>query len=262
MNTLIYLWLDPDVMNIGTPKRKEYFNLIIKGDFTQMELSELEEELGSMRVINHIMDFANIYVNRDFGVVSACLTNEPPSITYTDSPEEREKEASLARMTEALDLSLKSDKPLDVTSKNISVTNSGQIQIDVPELGIVESIDAIDIWNFVEKNIQGKINEGQTLTIEDNEGNNIIDIIGGSYLNVGIAPYKFYDEEQNEVANSMGDLYAKAKGGFYIREDGRIDLGDLDRTFYMSINIGAWLKATLKNNALLTDFLKLEMPKQ
>ena len=113
LNTEIYLWLKPLIMDNKPFNKKIYINCIVEGNFSELSKSELED-LISGKIMESIMEYANIYVNDNYGIISAQTTSkgvdikivddtekidvkfpknkEPVEIKYTKSPEEKQKE--------------------------------------------------------------------------------------------------------------------------------------------------------------------------
>lgn len=256
MNTLIYLWIEPLIMNHKRSDARLYFNLIVDDDWTRLSIQELENNISGS-IMQEIMDYANIESNFNYEVVHAIATSlTEPNIEFADSPDVVAEKLELSIKEDKLTELINSDSTFELSLENINVSDAGDIEISVPQYAVKQSINSLDLWNVFEKNILGKLKEGQSIELIDDNGNKIFDICGGSYLNVGLAEYKIYDKNKKSKYNSIFTENDGFKGGFFIREDGTIAYGDFERTFYASINLNHLLKASIKANTNLIDFVK------
>ncbi len=248
MNTKIYLWIIPTVIRNKKAKAydKIHFNVIIKGEHFDKELSEIDDMLSG-KIMQEIMDFADIVSNYNYGVDSATETNDDTrycetigdviSITFEKSPQEIEHDIKMSDF-------LNSVEPIVLDRTNIIAKDDGTIDIVVKDLDISQNINTLELWDIFNRNIIGKIQEGDKIELTDDNGNKIFDLLGGSFLNVAIADIGIYNKSQDN------DL----KGGIFIRENGRLDVGDFKRTFYIEIHTNNLLKACLKANKTINEF--------
>jgi hypothetical protein len=250
MNTQIYLWVEPMVMNHKRCTDKVYFNCIVEGNHTSVELVELEDLIGGKKM-DEIMAFADIDSNWNYGVVSSKATNKKPLIEYAISPEKTAKDksdkvAAIAKKKEDGRIAkiLSSKKPLQMAKNNLEIQDGGMIDVKLPSVNFSGKIDFPKIWLSLEKQFIGKIKEGDTVKLTDDDGNIIFEIQGGSFLNVALADLTVNDSTKE---------YFPLKGGLYIRDDGSIDVGDFHRTFYLKIYTNNLLKASLKVKKSLMD---------
>ena len=105
MNTQIYLWVEPMVMNHKRCNEKIYFNCTIDGNYSKLEPKELEDIISGKNMDN-IMDYANISSNWNYGVISAKATRQSECIEILDSPEKIAKD----KEKKALDKKIESEK--------------------------------------------------------------------------------------------------------------------------------------------------------
>lgn len=269
MNTQIYLWVEPMVMNHERCTDKIYFNCIVEGNHTSAEPRELEDLIEGKRM-DAIMDFADISSNWNYGVVSSTATNKKPLIEYAISPEKiakdksdkivavakkkKDKIVALAKKKKDSRIAkiVNSKKPLQLTKKNLEIHDGGMIDVKLPALNVSEKIDFAKIWQSLEKEFIGKIKEGDTVTLTDDDGNKIFEMKGGSFLNVALADLTVNDNTKE---------FFPLKGGLYIRDDGSIDIGDFQRTFYLKIYTNNLLKACLKVKKSLMELTQKKILK-
>lgn len=266
-NTLIYLWIDPLIQNHDKGKGKIYFNLVVYGDYTSMELYELEDFISG-KTLQEVMDIADIQENWNFGIASVCATREAPSISFALSPEQeaeikakKAKENADKKEDKRIAKIINSDQPLTITNKEIEICDNGMLKVNIPSLKVNQTIDFPLIWESLEKHIIGKINEDDRITLTDDNGNKIFEIIGGSFLNVANADLTVHNPNLSNNDSEM-DIYSRAntqKGGLYVRKDGNIDIGDIDRTFYLQIFTNNLLKQSLKINKPMTELFNQKL---
>ena len=252
MNTQIYLWIEPMVMNHERCTDKVYFNFIVKGDYAQKTTDELEHFIAGSHM-QSIMDFANIDSNWDYQIVSAKLTSKTPSIEFAKSPEDIKEEKEIVKVEKSIQKIVSGKTKLELTKKNIEIEDGGMINVSVPSLKINDKIDFAKIWNSLEKNFIGKIKEGDTVVLTDDDGNKIFELTGGSFLNVGLADMNVYDANKKPQDVGLMNFSEGLKGGLFLREDGSLDIGDYKRTFYLKIYTNNLLKTSLKLNKSLME---------
>lgn len=243
MNTLIHLWIEPLVMNHERCNEIIYFNQIINGDYSGLKTEELDE-LIQREHIQDVMDYADIDRNWNFGVLWAKTTSKPVSITRVDSPKEKKEKATVKKINKEIQRIVTNKTVLPFDARNMDIQDGGKINVSVPALRINDTIDFAKIWNSLEDNFIGKIQEGDHVVLTDDDGNKIFEIHGGSFLNVG-----GMGSTDMSIRGKNGDL----KGGLYLRDDGRLDIGDYERTFHLQIYTNNLLKASVKLNKSLMD---------
>lgn len=244
MNTEVQIWLEPIVANHKRcEKKKVYFKVVVDGE---QEINEIDH------LIQDVMDFDDIEINGDFGLIATCLTTDEVGISYDESPERKEANKRIVKAVE-------SKAPIPVADKEVEIEEDGTIAVNIPNLMVRETIDFPKIWQILEKNILGKLIEGDKILITDDDGNPIINIMGGGFLNIGLAHLKIYDRKKRgtEPRSSFDD--EGIKGGLYLRENGRLAIGDIKRTFYAEVEIGALLKQSLKSNIALIDIFQSKL---
>ncbi len=245
MNTLIHLWIEPLVIGHKRSNDKLYFNCIIDGEHL-VEDDDQMYKLVEGNILYEIMDFSDIQENWNFHVLWTRLTNKETSITQVSSPEEKKEQKITRTIKKELTKVLAGDEDIKLDNKSVLIEDNGKISISLPALRIKEEIDFPKLWEILEKNIIGKMTEGDVMEFNDLEGNEIMRITGGSFLNVGIA-----------------DLMIKNKGsiigGLFIRENGKLAIGDIERTFYMEIETSKLLKASLKLNKSLNSITEQKL---
>lgn len=142
----------------------------------------------------------------------------------------------------------------ELTDKNWKLTNSGELSFVNGETLLGD----LDLDSLYTQFSEWNIGEGETSTIKDGNGDTILEIKGDSFFNVGLADIKIY----GEGVDSLDDvnLYTPIKGGFFIRKDGTIQLGDNDRTRSMSFDLGSVLKIAKRSGTtnLISEIKKLK----
>lgn len=251
-NTEIYIWLDPVIIGRNKGTGKIYFTYVIAENLSKLNNSELEDHISG-HLLQNLMDWADIDQNWDFGIISSKPTNKSESIELALSPEDIVKQENDKKLEQKIKRSVNSKKSITLSKDNFYILDDGLINLKVPNLKIDQNIDFFNIWNALNKHIIGKIKEGDTLLIKDQNGNKIIEILGGSFLNVGLADLKIYNKREKICKSYFDDN--GLKGGLYIRDDGRLSIGDADRTFYLDISTSELLKQSLKLGIDLTKLV-------
>lgn len=250
INTQLLLWLEPLVMDHARCNERVFFNCIIEGDYSKLEQKELDK-LISGKIVDDIMYHANIDSNWDFGVLTATITSKKPVIEITKSPEKVAAEKKVADENKVIDKRIakivNSKKEMPISKKNMEILDNGKIKVTLPDLRINDTIDFPKIWAALELNFIDKIKEGDTVVLADEHGNKIFEMRGGSFLNIGIADLSVYDKKKKAESTSMFSSTG-LKGGLFLRDDGSLDIGDFDRTFYLRIHTNNLLKSSLKLN--------------
>lgn len=251
MNTEIYLWIEPLVSRHLTPKKRAYFNCVVNEDVSQLEINELEEFIQG-KTMQTIMDANDIHSNWNFGVISAKRTSKAASIESTSSPAERKKQQKISSL-------IKSKKEIQLTKDNVTIMEDGKLMVSLTNIDFKQEIDFKKIWASLEENVIGKIKEGDTITINNHNGDPIIDIIGGSYLNVGLADLSIYDKSKKPKHTGLTNWAEGFKGGLFVRKDGNLDIGDLHRTFYLRIYTNRLIKESLKLNKSMSELADIKL---
>lgn len=254
MRTEIYMWVEPMVMNHERCTDKVYFNCVVDGNHSKSDLSTLDDLLGG-KTMSSIMDFADIDSNWNYGVISAKATNKNISVQYSISTDEKiqiEKDKKIAVIKKKDDARIKklinSKYPIGLSKEDMNILDGGMIEINLPELNVAEKFDFAKIWKGLEKDVVGKIKEGDIVTLTDDDGNKIFEINGGSFLSVAFADLS--------VHGNHG-----LKGGLYIRDDGSMDIGDFKRTFWLKIYTNNLLKASLKLKKSIMEITQIKLLK-
>jgi hypothetical protein len=265
MRTEIYLWIEPLIMNHKRCTKKVYFKCIVEGDHTSLTNEQVERNVLEGKLLTEIMDFADIDSNWDFGVVSVKASTKKPSIKFAKSPEKikKDKEAKLQKkkIETALAKVLSSETKLQLSKEDITIKDNGVLELSLPFIGVNQKIEFSKIWENIEANILGKIKEGDNIILTDDDGNEIFEIRGGSFLNVGLSDLSIYDAKKANKSRSIFTADEGLKGGLFIRDDGSLDIGDYNRTFYIKINTGNLLKSSLKLNKSLNELLDKKLLK-
>lgn len=126
---------------------------------------------------------------------------------------------------------------------------------------IADTIDFSKIWETLEKDFIGKIQPGDSITLTDDEGNAIFELVGGDFLNIKVADLGIYDAKKMKDNPGMFDKAEALKGGLFLRNDGTLDVGDRERTFYLKIHTGRLLKASLKLKKTLMELTQQKLLK-
>lgn len=254
MNTRLYVWLNPLV---GGKYTDEYFYLTVEGDRTGDDLKELEDEfLGWKKdgdYLEVMMDMVGASSNNDYAVRSAKLTdNEVGLVEYALSPKAQKAKKKKEKVDKNVALVLAGDKDLKVTKSNLTATDKGKVKVKLSEVGIKEEFDFPTFWAMLQLSPMIKnIKKGDRLTITNDFGETVLDVRGGNFLSLAGADIGVYDTDVNP--NSIFSREAGLKGALYIRDDGRLEIGNKERTFYVSINMSALMKSNLKTGLSLTD---------
>ena len=181
------------------------------------------------------------------------------------SPEEEKEAKEKEKIDNKITKIVFSKKPLALTKGNVKINdNSGVLDISLPALNINDKIDFSKIWDTLEKDFIGKIQEGDTVTLMDDDGNKIFEMTGGSFLNVGIADLRVYDAKKNPnpEESSMLDSGRGLKGGLFVRDNGDLAVGDFKRTFYLHIYTNNLLKASMKLKKSLMELTQTKLLKK
>ena len=139
------------------------------------------------------------------------------------------------------------------------IKEDGMIEISLPSVDYKQDFDFSKIWDNIEKNIVGKLKEDDKIVLTDDSGNIIIEVLGGSFLNVGLADLSIYNSSKKSKNNSFFDKNDGLIGGLFIRDDGSMDIGDIDRTFYIKIYTNNMLKQSLKLGKSFNDLSQLKI---
>lgn len=260
MNTQIYLWLEPLAIGHQRCNDKVYFTCVVKEDYTTLELKDVEEKLGNDRVISSIMDFADIRENWNYGVVSTTSTKKEPVIAYAVSPEKAKEKKEEKQTAVKVIRALKSDVPFVLDNKTVVIQDNGVISVSLPALKVNQELDFKKVWDALESHVKGHIKEGDRVTLTDDDGNVLMEITGGSFLNVGLADMKVYDAaKRGDATGWLNEVGLKA--GVFVRNDGSLDIGDVDRTFYMKVYTNQLLKASMKAGKTLNELTRTKLLK-
>lgn len=258
MNTEIYLWIEPLASRYLTPKKRVYFNCVVNEDVSHLEINELEELIAG-KTMQTIMDENDIHSNWNFAVISAKRTSKAVSIESTLSPEERKKQQKERKKQQKISSLIKSKKEIQLTKDNVTIMEDGKLMVSLSSIDFKQEIDFKKIWISLEDNVIGKIKEGDKITINNQNGDPIIDIIGGSYLNVGLADLSVYDKSKKPKYTGLTNWAEGFKGGLFVRKDGNLDIGDLHRTFYLRIHTNRLIKESLKLNKNMSELADIKL---
>lgn len=245
MNTQIYMWLQPLVMNNRKCYDKVYFNYTVEGDKTELSFKEIENIIEGENGIQEIMNYADILGNWDYGVIETTLTDKFEKIVFAISPEQQKIDKENKEIELSINKIVNSKEPIVITNKNITVNDGGLIDVKLPHLKISDKIDFTKIWNSLENDVIGKIKNGDEIIIKDEYGNKILEVRGGNFLEIAFADLKVYDRDKHNSGSFLSS-HQGLKGGLYIRDDGSLDIGDVERTFYMRLYTNNLLKTSLK----------------
>lgn len=260
MNTLIHLWIEPLVLNHERTTEKLYFNVIIKGNHVTQNFIILDSLLEG-EVMQDIMDFANIESNWNYGSIWSKATNKPTSIVRVDSPEQKVEKETVKKINKEIAKIVTNKTGFKIDKSNVEIVDGGKINVNVPSLRIADTIDFGKIWATLEKDFIGKIQPGDSITLTDDEGNAIFELMGGDFLNIAVSDLGIYDSKKLTENSGLLDKMAALKGGVFLRQDGSLDIGDKERTFYLKIHTGRLLKASLKLKKSLMEITQQKLLK-
>jgi hypothetical protein len=252
MKTQIYLWIDPLYVGHEKSKGKLYFYLTIEEDLTELSPAEVEDSVLE-GYISEILDFADVQQNWNYGVVSISQTDSEERLVSAPSPKELRAKAKAERTQALVTCFVENPENVHLSKNNIEAKDGGIIEVKVPNLQVVDSINFGSLWNSLEKNVLGKISKGDLAEINDEFGNPLFRLQGGNFLSLVGADIDVYGSDKITHDSSIFTKLAALKGGVYIRENGTLDIGDRERTFYLNINVGNLLKASLKLGKSLNE---------
>ncbi len=222
----IYFWMLPvePCQNLKGD-RKVFLNLY-------STLSENDFELADSAVENKIREIMNQYdwgynMNWKICEVTECKNKEDGFFELEISPQHKRNNA-VALIKEKQIKEFEQNLPeLEITKKDV--------EFDEKESNIV-------IKNKLAGDIKIPINEFYQLIetktpdakLTNSFGEVILSLENGSFLNAGLADIQVF-ESKKKADNSF--FNNSAKGGIFIREDGRLHFGDMKRTKFMEINL-------------------------
>lgn len=261
-NTEIYLWVEPLVQNHERNVNEDiiYFKCTVEGRHSLDDLDRLID----VRIMDRIMDAADIQSNWNYKVVSARYTEKEPGIEIVESEDDLImadliEEEMITKPEKEISKLVLSKTPITLTKENVEVMDAGMIEVSLPALAWKEKINFPKIWETLEKDFIGKIKEGDTVTLSDDNGNVIFEITGGSFLNIAHGDMLIYDPKKKSKNPSLFNKGQGLKGGLYVRNDGSLDIGDFKRTFMLTIYTNNLLKASLKLNKSLEEVAQLKL---
>lgn len=259
MNTQLYIWIEPLVVNHKQCSDRLYINYVTNDSNVPTDLGEATEYIFQSKIIEDILYYANVPLNNDAGVISITPTKKEVGISFTKSPDEKKKEklankkALQVKNTEKAILSNK--KEITLTKKSIKILDNGVLKINVPELDRTDYIDFDKIWNLIEDKFIGKLKPQEKIELINNNGDTIIEIQEGSFLNIAGGDLLIYDPEKrkNETHHTLINRGVGLKGGLFVREDGSLDIADAKRTFYLKIYTDKLVKTSLLTGESLEE---------
>lgn len=247
------MWLMP--LRDKPQLEKEYFYYVLEGQHTQLKIKELDNMLVDGQHIRNIMDFADCSYNQDFAILSVELTDQlAGQIEFADAPELKEKAKKVAEQKSVLELVLAGKKKIQVTKENIEVKDGGILTITTPETG-AHDFNFGKLWDSIEAGGIDKMAKGDKVTLQNDKGENIVEITGGNFLSLVGVDIEVLDvtKLRNKENPSFFDRAEALKGGLYVRKDGTLDIGNIQRTFYMQINVKNLLLSALSKSLSLTE---------
>lgn len=251
----IELWMLPvEPMQGYTGQKKVFINLYSSA------LKENDNYYADEVIRDYarrIMDEFDWGLNLDWGIikVSDCEGVDEGLFELTESPKEKRKkeiivikEKQLAEFRDNLAelVITKKDIEFDEKTADIVVKNklAGDIRIPINEF-----------YKLIET-------KTPNATLTNSFGEQILEILNGSFLNAGLADIKVFANAKDMAEHSFYN--PKEKGGIFIREDGRLDFGDIKRTKYMSVNLSnfarEWYLKKLNDNKF--EMKSIELIKQ
>lgn len=264
MNTKIQVWLEPLTKSHQRSYSKVFFDVVVKGDLTDKTHKEAEDFIN----VKELMDFADIELNWNFGVCSLSKTSKKPYIAFVREEQlkstKREKSQSAKQgqkkenKNEIAIRDIISRGTLSLRKDDVYINDDGTLSIIQNGLQI-QQIDFPSIWSSIEKNIVGKIKEGDFLELKDDNGNVLMELHGGGFLNIGLADLSVYESKEMAEKMSIFTQNKGLKGGLFVRKDGSLDIGDIKRTFYIKVYTGKLLLASLKAKKSIGEFLKTNL---
>lgn len=171
------------------------------------------------------------------------------------SPKEIKKEKAIKKFEGAVDKYTVTDKDIEFDEKTTELVIN-----NLPHGSLKLPIDKI--YDLIEKEINCDID------LINYKGETILTLMNGSFLDAGFADIKVFASRKDADEYSL--FNQKQKGGIFIRENGVIDIGNIERTKFLSINLANLIRE-LNHKGILSgvitgkidfrDQFKIEAPK-
>lgn len=239
------MWMKPVSPQQGLyGKEKVYFNIWSELDKNSEFLAD---NIIDSKYAREIMDSHDYSLNMDWKVVAIKKDNE-----HEDGFFELALTPKEILKNNEIELFKKSSYKIDITSKDIDFDESnGEFIILNKTLGDLR-IPLDDFYKFIEK-------PTPNLKITNSFGDEVLSVLNGSFLNAGLAQIQVFSNSKDKNSHSL--LNPKSKGGVFIREDGRLDFGDIDRTKYMSLNLSNLARELYKQKFEYKELTATELVK-
>lgn len=219
--------LDVDLIN----GKKRFFHLYLDEEDLS-DLNEIDQYIANHQCLFEIVDeYGPIYDWKVILFENIESDKRNCEIEETIDPKKKlefeKKQAKITRFEQNL-------KDYKVKEKDIETdVDKGILTIKNDVFGKIE-IPLLTIYSLIEKD------SPEETVLTNSFGETILNLIHGSFLNAGLADIQVFDSKKDLEENSF--FNPTAKGGIFIRKDGRIDIGNVERTRYLNINLSALVK--------------------
>lgn len=221
-------------------KANRFFHLYLSsfnGDTS--DLNEVDEHIADKLCLTEIVNsYGPIYnwevlsTEEVFEHFEDCSIEEAEDPAVLKKAEKERKKAEkklqeIAKFEENLDSYqiTKSDVIQDVENGVLTVENKVFGKVEIP-------IDVV--YGLIEQKTSGDA------TLTNSFGEKILNLIDTGMLNTGLADILVFNSVEDRDNYSM--FNDTSKGGIFIRDDGRLAIGDISRTKYLEVNLTALVK--------------------
>jgi len=233
-------------------KKKELFFDLFLTNFkgSTEDLKEVDEYIATNLVLKEIVDDYGPIV--DWTVLSVESTDDQcyeGSVNQVEDPEIailealklklKEKKDELQRLKEEKQNKIVSNfeenlESYSVEKKHIKTDlKKGLFTIKNKAFGKVE-IPIMSIYALIEKNTENDFD------LVNSFGDKILSLNHGSFLNAGLADIQVFDSSEKMESDSL--MNPTSKGGIFVRDNGTLHVGDIDRTKFLVVDIAALIK--------------------
>lgn len=219
--------LDVDLIN----GKKRFFHLYLDEEDLS-NLDEIDQHITNNLCLYEIVDeYGPIY---DWQVISFENIESDKRNCEIEETIDPKKKLELEKKHAKIALFEKKLKDYKVKEKDIEIdTEKGLCIIKNEAFGKIE-IPLLTIYSLIEKD------SPEETVLTNAFGETILNLVHGSFLNAGLADIQVFDSKKDLEENSF--FNPTAKGGIFIRKDGRLDFGDIARTRYMNVDLSALVK--------------------
>lgn len=241
----IEFWLEP-VISRDRHKLDEKYYFVgyanLEGDTHRELMDAADDFLKNSYIVQEIMDDYCWSLNNDWGILNVTFGSyDRREKAYDDdvSPDEKIRQGELQKFSENI-------ATLQIDKKDI-LFNEGTSTYDITLPAFKKPIKIpihvlYDIIKLKTKNVD--------MTLTNSFGDHIVKLVHGSFLNVGLADIKVYKKGTKSEDISIWTEADYLEGGIFLREGGRLDIGNIKRTKYLQVDLAALLKELHLKGAL------------